>query len=200
MIMSMYKVDWSRVLAVTNRHLCAGDFLSQVEKIAAQGPKGIILREKDLSATDYECLAKAVSRICQAHAVPLYVHTFSKTGEAVRAAGVHLPLPQLRKLAQTADWRHGIIGTSCHSVAEVQEAAALGCSYVLAGHIYDTNCKRGLPGRGLDFLQAACRAAGDMSVYAIGGITPARLPEVLAAKATGVCVMSGMMQDSAWWR
>ena len=38
-----------------------------------------------------------------------------------------------------------------------------------AGHIYATDCKQGLPPRGLDFLEEVCRAV-DIPVWAIGGI------------------------------
>jgi thiamine-phosphate pyrophosphorylase len=79
----------------------------------------------------------------------------------------------------------------------VEEAQRLGCSYLVAGNIYETDCKQGLPGRGLDFLQAACQASA-LPVYAIGGITPARLAAVLAAGAAGACVMSGLMQGETW--
>ena len=201
MIMSMYEqMDWHRIIAVTNRRLCAGDFLRQIESVASRQPRAIVLREKDLSAREYRELAQAVQEICRPHAVPLYLHSFPQAAMELQAAGLHLPLPQLRQLSagQRKDWR--VLGTSCHSVADVQEAIALGCSYIVAGHIYATDCKRGLPGRGLDFLRSACQTAGNLPVYAIGGITPERLPEVLAAGAAGACVMSGMMKESDWWR
>ena len=132
--------------------------------------------------------------------MPLYLHAFPQADTDWQVAGLHLPLPQLRELSrkQRQAWR--VLGTSCHSVADVQEAVASGCTYIVAGHIYATDCKKGLPGRGLAFLREACHAAGELPVYAIGGITPERLPEVLAAGAAGACVMSGMMRDSAWWR
>lgn len=194
------QMDWCRIIAVTNRRLCAGDFLRQIEAMASRQPRAIILREKDLSAGEYRELAQAVQEICRPHAVPLYLHNFPQAAMELQAAGLHVPLPQLRQVSagQRKDWR--VLGTSCHSVADVQEAIALGCSYIVAGHIYATDCKRGLPGRGLDFLRAACCAAGNLPVYAIGGITPERLPAVLAAGAAGACVMSGMMRVSDWWR
>jgi thiamine-phosphate pyrophosphorylase len=196
----MCKVDWPKVMAVTNRHLCQGDFLAQVEKIASRRPGGILLREKDLPEEAYASLAQEVATLCKAWSVPLYLHTFPLPVQAVRAAGLHLPLMRLRQASTARELPQARIGASCHSVAEVQEAAGRGCSYVIAGHIYATSCKEGLPGRGLSFLQSVCRAAGTMPVYAIGGITPDRMTEVLSAGAAGVCVMSGMMRDSEWWR
>lgn len=200
MIMSMSDMDWKDILAVTNRHLCTGDFLQQVEKTVRRKPKALILREKDLAEADYRKLAVEVQKICCRYGVPLYLHNFPQAAAGLSAVGLHLPLPKLRERTTEARQRWKVLGTSCHSVAEVQEALALGCTYIVAGHIYATDCKRGLPGRGLDFLRAACQAASTVPVYAIGGITPERLPAVLAAGAAGACVMSGMMKDSEWWR
>lgn len=85
-----------------------------------------------------------------------------------------------------------------------------------AGHIFATDCKKGLPPRGLDFLKNVCDAVG-IPVYAIGGINIAsnynstasdspstydavrdisvpRLAEVMECGAAGGCIMSGMMR------
>ena len=86
------------------------------------------------------------------------------------------------------------IGTSTHSPAEALEAQQLGATYVTAGHIYTTDCKKGLPPRGLDFLQNVCNAV-TIPVYAIGGIklNAGQINEVKSCGASGVCIMSGMM-------
>ncbi len=39
-----------KLLCVTNRKLCRGDFLARIERIAACGVAGIVLREKDTVA------------------------------------------------------------------------------------------------------------------------------------------------------
>ena len=86
------------------------------------------------------------------------------------------------------------VGTSIHSVSEAVEAEKLGTSYLTAGHIYVTDCKKGLPPRGLPFLQNVCQAV-QIPVYGIGGIKidEAQLHELKNAGAAGGCVMSGMM-------
>ena len=71
-------------------------------------------------------------------------------------------------------------------------AEKLGCTYITAGHIFDTDCKKGLPGRGLDFLKNVC-AGVSVPVYAIGGISPANISKVRETGAAGACVMSGLM-------
>ena len=71
---------------------------------------------------------------------------------------------------------------------DLDKAISLGANYVLAGHIYDTDCKKGLPGRGLEFLQQICNNAS-VPVIAIGGMNADRLKEVKAAGASGAAIM-----------
>mgnify|MGYP000712528058 FL=1 len=85
------------------------------------------------------------------------------------------------------------MGTSVHSVNEVKEALELGADYLFAGNIYETDCKKGLPGRGLDFLSQVCMESS-VPVYAIGGVNEERLPEILSTGAAGGCMMSGFMK------
>ena len=61
-----------------------------------------------------------------------------------------------------------------------------------AGHVFATDCKRGVPGRGLDFLKATA-ASVCIPVYAIGGISARNVAAVRGAGAAGACVMSGLM-------
>ena len=82
-----------------------------------------------------------------------------------------------------------------HSVEDARRAGQLGASYLIAGHIFATGCKPGIPPRGLAFLQEVCRAAS-VPVYAIGGISldSEQMQSVLSCGAAGVCIMSGMMR------
>ena len=76
--------------------------------------------------------------------------------------------------------------------ADALEAQALGCTYITAGHVFETDCKKGLPGRGLEFLRSVC-AAVDIPVYGIGGIDADNIALVRNAGANGACLMSSMM-------
>ena len=196
---------FNRLICVTNRHLFddienAGgqpSFLARLEQIAAAHPAAIVLREKDMEEGAYEVLARDVQRICRRHQVPFIAHTYAGVAAQLGADALHLPLPLLRRLRESGAALPAYLGTSCHSLEDVREAERLGCSYLIAGHIYATTCKPGLPPRGLAFLREVT-AAAELPVYAIGGITPARLREVLAAGAAGGCAMSSMMRGELW--
>ena len=86
-----------------------------------------------------------------------------------------------------------IIGASCHSLEEAKEAQNLGCTYITAGHIFLTDCKKGLPGRGLPFLEEICKTVR-IPVYAIGGISSQNMESVRKTGAAGACIMSGFMR------
>lgn len=192
------------LICVSNRALCRGDFLLRLARIAEQKPSAIILREKDLSPAAYLALARQAAAVCAAHAVPLILHSFTEQALALAAPALHLPLPLLRRTPPAALARFERLGCSVHSAAEAREAVRLGCHYLIAGHIFPTDCKRDQPGRGLTFLREVTAAAADAArragrtdrvpVWAIGGISPANIAELPAAGAAGACLMSSFMQ------
>ena len=103
----------------------------------------------------------------------------------------------LRSLAPEERWKfQGKLGASCHSLAEVQEAARLGASCCTFSHIYPTQCKPGLPPRGLEQLREVC-AHSTLPVYALGGVTPERFPELQAAGAAGAVMMGWWIRETA---
>ena len=187
MIMCMYDI-----LCVTNRKLCQENFLTRIERIAACHPAGIILREKDLIPEEYIELAAAVMEICGQYGVKCILHSFADAAILLRADAIHLPLHLLRELSQEQKAHFSVLGASCHSVEDALEAQALGCTYITAGHVFETDCKQGLSGRGLEFLQNVC-AAVDIPVYGIGGIGADNIALVQDTGASGACLMSSLM-------
>lgn len=181
------------ILCVTNRSLCGEPFLGRIEKIAAAQPAGILLREKDLTEEEYRTLAEAVLKICEKHGTPCILHSFANTALALGASRIHLPMRILSTLSQEERNAFPVLGASCHSAEEAVLAETLGCTYITAGHVFDTDCKKGLPGRGISFLQEVCRSVS-IPVYAIGGISAENVAAVQSAGARGACVMSGIMQ------
>ena len=182
----------SDILCITNRALCKEDFLVRIEKIAKEKPFGIILREKDLSEYEYAKLAYEVREICGKYDVPCIFHSFVNVAKGLNCMGLHLPLHALRTLSDEDKKLFFMLGASCHSAKEALEAQRLGCTYIIAGHIFETDCKKGLEGRGIAFLQEVCQSV-EIPVYGIGGINAENIEMVRKAGAVGACVMSGIM-------
>lgn len=182
----------SDILCVTSRKLCREDFLTRIKRIAACRPAGIILREKDMPEAEYRALAEQVMRICADHGVKCILHSFVDTAIDLHSEAIHLPLHILRGMTGEQKLKFKMIGASCHSVEDALEAQTLGCSYITAGHVFETDCKKGLPGRGLIFLRDVCNAVR-IPVYGIGGIDAGNISEVRKAGASGACLMSSLM-------
>lgn len=178
------------LICVTHRTLCQDNFMERIRQIALGKPQAIMLREKDLSSSDYEALALQVKKICAVNHVPLIINQNISVAKNLELPHLHLSIANLRRFQ--AEVPRFFTGVSVHSVEEAKEAQALGASYVIAGHIFSTNCKKGVPPRGLTFLQDVCQAVS-LPVYAIGGITQDRLPDVIQTGAKGVCIMSEAM-------
>lgn len=185
---------YSRVIAVTDRHLCGRPFLEQIELICSRRPRAVLLREKDLTEEEYGRLLTQVREVCDVHHVFCIPHTFAGVASEQRASAIHLPLPVLREHRHIAG-QFRYMGASVHSVPEAVEAERLGASYVTAGHIFATACKPGAVPRGVGFLREVC-AAVDIPVYAIGGMQGnlACIEKMRAAGAAGICVMSECMR------
>ncbi|WP_432651466.1 thiamine phosphate synthase [Huintestinicola sp.] len=178
-----------KVICVTQMY-AAENFFTQLEKICAAGIDRVILREKTLTEADYKALAKRVIKICGKYNTPLSLHTFTETAKRLDCKAIHLSYADF-----TAGKGEGFetVGVSVHSLNEAISAERSGASYITAGHIFPTDCKKNLPPRGTDFLREICETV-HIPVYAIGGITPENAPLVKTAGASGVCLMSGLMK------
>jgi len=187
-----------KLLAITNRHICNNEFLAQIQDICTLNEKNtviesvsIVLREKDLFENDYKKLAAKVLKICKKNNTECILHTYYKVAKELNCKKIHLPLYILKSNPNIyKDFNE--VGVSIHSVNEAIEAMNLGATYITAGHIFATDCKKDLPPRGLSFLSSVCSSV-HIPVYAIGGISPANAGKAINAGAEGVCIMSGLM-------
>jgi len=187
-----------KLLAITNRHLCNNDFLAQIQDICTLNEKNtviksvsIVLREKDLSENDYKDLAAKVLKICKKNNTECILHTYYKVARELNCKKIHLPLHVLRSKPGVCK-EFNEVGVSIHCVNEAIEAVNLGATYITAGHIFATACKKDIAPRGLSFLSSVCSSV-NIPVYAIGGILPANAQKVINAGADGICIMSGLM-------
>ncbi|MBP0726128.1 thiazole tautomerase TenI [Bacillus sp. RG28] len=87
------------------------------------------------------------------------------------------------------------VGRSVHSIEEAKQAEREKADYVLYGHCYETNCKKGKAPNGINNL-IEMKKELQIPVYAIGGITPDLVKEIRQAKADGIAVMSGIFSSS----
>lgn len=198
MITSMCN-SYEHTIVITNRHLVQGDFLKQLEKVTKLHLHALILREKDLTDDAYESLAKKVFDLCKREDITFFLHTKIEIARKIGCQNIHLSIPVLKGLSETE--KKALteafceISISCHSMEDVEIAMAGGATQIILGTIFETECKKGVLGKGVEFVREICQKC-PLPVYAIGGMNLQRLPLVIDAGAAGCCMMSGFMQTT----
>jgi len=182
---------------ITDRAAAARPPADIVEECLGAGLRAVQLREKDLAVRELLALADELRESTRRHGARLIVNDRADVALAAGADGVQrthasLPVPALRAISP----RGFLVGASTHSLAEARQADADGADFIVFGPVYDTPSKRGFgPPQGVSALESVADAVA-RPVIAVGGITPARVPEVLGAGAAGVAVIRGIYAAS----
>lgn len=184
-----------KIIAVTNRKLCDNLF-EQIEHIAKlkNKPDMLILREKDLSAEEYFKMAAEIKRLCESNGIEFAAHYFWQNAAQQHFSAIHLPFnifisAEFQKMKD----QFVKIGVSVHSKEEAVLAEQHGADYLVFGNVFETDCKAGFKGKGIDSLNILCQSVS-VPVYAIGGIDFASVNLIKASLADGACMMSAFMK------
>ena len=195
---------------ISNRKLCENENLEkQIEKIFSDYEKKIILenfeivsltlREKDLNKNEYLKLIEEIYPICQKYKINLILHQNYDLNldDKYKIDGIHLSYNIFKSLNENIKAelikKYKRIGVSIHSLDEAKEVENLGASYIVAGHIFETDCKKGLEPRGLKFVEDLSSTLS-IPIFAIGGIDEKNSQSVIDSGAFSVCMMSSMMK------
>ena len=195
---------------ITNRKLCENENLEkQIEKIFSAYKRKIILedfeiialtlREKDLDKNEYLKLVGKIYPICQKYKIDLILHQNYDLNldEKYNIGGIHLSYEIFKSLNKNIREelikKYKKIGVSIHSIDEAKEVEMLGATYIVAGHIFVTECKKDLKPRGLNFIKNLSSIL-TIPIFAIGGINKENSNLVLNSGAFGVCMMSSLMK------
>jgi thiamine-phosphate pyrophosphorylase len=183
-----------RLLLVTDRHLTQRPLTALVQDALNGGVAAVHLREPDLPTRELLALADDLHRMTAVHRVPLIINDRVDVLQALHLDGVHLRSTSLPpSVARRIVGRTPLVGVSTHALEEVLEANEGGADYVVFGPVYETPSKRSFgPPQGVERLGAVCRASR-IPVFAIGGITHARVAEVCRAGAYGVAVVGAVL-------
>jgi len=179
---------------VTDRSLVTGTLEEAVEACLGAGLKAVQLREKDLAARDLLSMARGLRESTRRHGAKLLVNdradvALSVGADGVQRAGTSLPVSALRAISPQGF----LIGASVHSLAEARAAEVESADFLLFGPVYDTPSKREYgPPQGLSALEHVTSAVR-LPVFAVGGVTPARVSEVTRAGASGVAVIAAIL-------
>ena len=169
------------------------DPLPAVAGALSAGAPVVQVRAKGCTDRQLYDLALRVLELCRPSGAACVVDDRVDVALAVGAAGTHvgagdLPVAAVRRLAGPEH----LLGGTAREPAAAAELVAEGADYLGVGPAYDTATKDGLPvPLGPGGVGAVARALA-VPVIAIGGVTAARVPELVAAGAWGVAVVSAV--------
>lgn len=183
-------------------------FLARLELLAKSGVDSVILREKDLRESEYLALAKEAIGIFESankanktnsadtnkanannssNECKLILHNFIEVAYKLEYPFFHAPFCVLEdlvsnKIPTQKISENGVLGASIHSLEELAVALDFGVDYVIAGNVFESACKEGVQGRGVEFLREILARLGqhkndltkdfakNLPIYAVGGI------------------------------
>jgi thiamine-phosphate pyrophosphorylase len=186
----------SFIYPIIDTELCrhrAIDPVALAEACLRGGARLLQLRAKDDSSADLTALAERIVGAAHAAGAQVVVNDRADIALLSGADGVHVGQTDLPVAAARAIvGPDRIVGVSTHDRDQIDEALAGAASYVAVGPVFLTASKdTGYAPRGLDLVRYA--AGRGKPVVAIGGITLERAPEVVAAGAAWLAVISDIL-------
>lgn len=167
-----------------------------LERLVPLGVKLVQLRAKGLAPQTLRAEAIRARDCCRAHGAQLVLNDHWHLALDLGIDCVHLGQEDMDSADFAALRRRGVrFGLSTHDEAELDRALAERPAYVALGPVWPTLLKQMKWGpQGLDRVSDWKRRAGAVPLVAIGGITPARMPLVLAAGADSAAVVTDIQQ------
>ena len=190
------KQPLAAVYPLTDTEVSGLSHAEQINLFADGGATLVQVREKHAPALQFYEQARLALEVALLRGVELIINDRVDIALAL-GLGVHLGQDDLPpEAARRLLGEEAVIGYSTHTVAQAVEAAKLPIDYLAIGPIYATATKENpSPVVGIDGLREVRSAIGSIPLVAIGGITPANAPEVLAAGADSVALISGLWTE-----
>lgn len=167
---------------------------STVEAALQGGLTLVQYREKTEDDSVKLSHAQKLRQICHHYGALFIMNDRVDLALAVDADGVHLGQQDVPiALARQLLGQQRLIGRSTTNPDEMHRAIAEGADYIGVGPVYDTPTKPGKVAAGFDYVQYAAKNA-TIPWFAIGGIDPSNINDVLAAGAERVAIVRAIMQ------
>lgn len=176
------------------------DSVAWIKRLLEAGVRTLQLRIKDKRDEEVEADVIAAIALGRHYRARLFINDYWRLAIAHRAYGVHLGQEDLDVTDLDAIRRAGLrLGVSTHDDMEIDVALAVKPSYIALGHVFPTQTKQ-MPSspQGLAQLTAHIERLQDYPTVAIGGISLARAPSVLATGVGSIAVVSAITEAPDW--
>ncbi|AAM72407.1 MAG TPA: thiamine phosphate synthase [Chlorobaculum sp.] len=167
-----------------------GLVLAQAQTLARSAPVIFQVREKMLDSASMWRLCSQIAPLVDNSGSILTINERFDIALASKAGGVHLPESSCPADVVRKTARKLLVGQSVHSETTALKAASTGLDYLLFGPVFHTPSKASFgPPQGLDRLREICEKVR-IPVFAVGGITPEKVPACIECGAWGVAALT----------
>ena len=176
-------------------YVAAADAADTARRMVEGGVDILQIRAKGALAPDILALVELVRPYTKPAGVPLIINDYPWLVPRAGADGAHIgqddgPLAVAREKAGAGT----IIGRSTHSLEQARAARDEGADYLGFGPLFATPTKPDYRPIGLDDIARVHAEITDRPIFCIGGIKLENLPEVIAAGARRVVIVSGILR------
>jgi thiamine-phosphate pyrophosphorylase len=167
------------------------------EAYLSGGARMLQLRHKGGSSASFLELADSLVSLARAVDALVVINDRADIARLSGAGGVHVGQDDLSpRDVRKVVGAEAVVGLSTHDERQIDAALAGEATYIAVGPIFGTATKEtGYCARGVELLG---RAVGrGKPVVAIGGITLDRVPDLVAAGAAGIAVISDLLTGTS---
>lgn len=182
-------------------HATSGiSYLDGIRMALDGGCRWVQLRMKDAAGTEVLPIAREAQRMCRKAGAAFIIDDRVELAKELGADGVHLgkndmPISEARRILGDGY----IIGGTANTLLDVKRHYESGADYVGCGPFRFTTTKKRLsPILGTEgyksIIQGMAEAGISIPVVAIGGITPADIPEIMATGVNGIAISGAILR------
>jgi thiamine-phosphate pyrophosphorylase len=185
-------------LADARLYLCTPirpDLAAFAEAVYAGGVDVVQLRDKQAEAGPLLAAAAVLRAAADRHGALFAVNDRADVALAAGADVLHLGQDDLpRAWARRIVGPDVLLGRSTHDLDQARRAVEEGWDYLAAGPVFATATKPGRPATGPGLLADVAALGPPVPWFAIGGVDPGTLDQVLAAGATRAVVVRAITE------
>jgi thiamine-phosphate pyrophosphorylase len=164
-------------------------------ELADAGVRLLQYRDKLAHSNELLRVSRELAPEMRARGAKFIVNDRADVAALAEADGVHVGQDDLTvDAAREIVGAEKLVGVSTHNVEQFREAVATSADYIAVGPIFETGSKANPdPVVGTQLLREVRGLTGKL-IIAIGGITLGRAPDVIAAGADSLAVISDIMR------
>jgi thiamine-phosphate pyrophosphorylase len=190
---SIKRLTNSRLYVLIDGRSTLDDCRQLAQALIAAGVHVIQLRDKKLDDRQLMERVRVLRELTRGTETLFIINDRPDLAAVCRADGVHLGQEDLSiKDARAIVGADALIGVSTHTIQQARQAVLDGANYIGVGPTFPSGTKQFEKFPGLKFLRSVA-AEIRLPAFAIGGITPANLPQVLSTGITRIAVSGAIV-------